>query len=392
MPKTQGEGVSAFLNSVRATAGSSVQSTIPMATATNIVDVGLAVIKAPPLIRNEWMSNIWNKIGLTLQDYPVVSNHLAFLKKGTLEYGQTIEDIYYGLATAEPYWTGMADEDVKLNKYPDPFSVRKIPNRSAFYSTILSRQYTVTRHLTDIKKAFQSTAGVDEFLGALLNAITSREAYDDYRMTVALMARQIQEVQKIDGYAGNIHLITDFNKLNPDNVVTSENCFQNKDFLTYFSNVMKKWSNRMKYLRKDLNLAGVENLLPKQRQRIMMLDDIVTDFETYLLPWAFHNGNLEIGGVDGIDAWYSIGAENEATEGVIVTPEDIQVKATFSTDDGDSPCVAVIYDPEMVKIYNKERIASEQDNAKGNYWNMFDSLEDIYAQSPYRNFVCFMLD
>ena len=73
-------------------------------------------------------------------------------------------------------------------------------------------------------------------------------------------------------------------------------------------------------------------------------------------------------------------------------PEAITVKGQFKTPNGTAICLGVIYDPDMVKIYNKERIASDSQNAKGNYFNYFMSLEDIYACSPYKNFVCFMLD
>ena len=141
----QGKDLSAVLNVIRNTASDAYQSTVPMATATNISDVGEAVLNAPTAIRNEFMSNLYNKIGLTLIDSPVVENDFSFLKKGTLEYGQTIEDLYVGLASAEPYITGMSDGETP----PDPFSIRKLPHYSAFYSTILSRQYHVTRHLTE---------------------------------------------------------------------------------------------------------------------------------------------------------------------------------------------------------------------------------------------------
>ena len=149
MAKQQGSDVSAILNIIRETASSAYQDTVPLATADNIRDVGMAVLTAPQPIKNEFMSNLVNKIGLTLVDYPVVNNHLSFLRKGKLEYGQTIEDIYVGLATAEPYITGMSD-----GEYPDPFKIHKLAHESAFYHTILSRQYALTRHLTDLKKAF----------------------------------------------------------------------------------------------------------------------------------------------------------------------------------------------------------------------------------------------
>lgn len=383
----QGKDLSAVLNVIRNTASDAYQSTVPMATATNISDVGEAVLNAPTAIRNEFMSNLYNKIGLTLIDSPVVENDFSFLKKGTLEYGQTIEDLYVGLASAEPYITGMSDGETP----PDPFSIRKLPHYSAFYSTILSRQYHVTRHLTDLKKAFHNAGGLESFVAGMMNAMVSGENYDDMRATIGLIARQIEAAQTAENFNGVVHLITDFNaRVTADEQVTAETAFNSRDFLQFFTNQLKKYSKRLRHLRSDLNIAGVDNVLPQSRQRIMMLEDITVDFETELLAWAYNGGNLQIGGVDEIDAWYSIGADHTTP---VVSPEDIGVKTTFTTAEGGSTqCVALIYDQDMIKIYNKERIASEQANAKGNYWNMFMSLEDIYAASPYKNFVCFMLD
>lgn len=386
----QGKDLSTVLNAIRATSSSAYQTNIPLATATNIVDVGKAVLAAPSAIRNEFMSNLYNKIGLTLIDSPVIENEFAFLRKGVLEYGQAIEDIYVGLAKSEPYVTGMKEED----EIPDPFSIKKLPHMTAFYSTILSRQYQVTRHLTDLKKAFHNGNGLEQFIAGMMNSMISGENWDDMRASIALIARQIEEgikdAKEPEGkFKGAIHLITDFNKIYPEEVVTAENCMHSKNFLKYMTNQIKKYSRRISRPREDFNLAGVLNSLPKNRQRIIMIEDIAIDFETELLAWAYNQGNLELSGIDYIDAWYSIGATGEKT---VISPEDIKVKGAFSSVKGDAPCVACIYDEEMVKIYNKERVASEQANNKGNYWNMFMSLEDIYACSPFRNFVAFLLD
>lgn len=386
MVKPQGTDISVILNEIRQTASSAYQSAIPVATMANITDVGEAVIKSPQIIRNEMMSNLFNKIGLTIVDYPVVNNHLDFLKKGQLEYGQTIEDIYVGLANAEPYITGMAD-----GEYPDPFKIHKVPHQSAFYNAILSRQYPMTRHLTDLRKAFHGSDSMELFIGGIMNAVTSRMNYDDYRMTVALMARQIEEAAKSTKHKGRVKLVTLFNATVPaEEEVTAATAFNSMKFLQFYSNQMQKWSERLSYLRNDLNLAEVDNLTPVANQRIMMPGDILIDFKTQLLAWAYNSGNLEIGGVDKIDAWYTIGTKNEVAGSVVVTPDDITAKATF-TETG-AMCVGVIYDPNMAKIYNKEYIASTQENGAGNYWNMFTSMEDIFAASPFKNFVYFTLD
>lgn len=374
------------LNKIRATSSSAYQSTVPIATLDNIADVGAAVLNAPSAIRNEFASNLYNKIGMTLIDSPVVENEFAFLKKGKLVYGQTIEDIYVGLVDGQEYVTGMKEGD----SVPDPFSIKKVPHYSAFYSTILSRQYQVTKHLTDLKKAFHEGGGVEKFVAGLMNSMTSGENWDDMRATIGLIARQIEAAQTAPNFKGNVHLITAYNAAY-GKTVTKDTCFQDKDFLAFFANQLKKYSKRLRHVRTDLNIAGVKQNLPQSRQRIMMLEDITVDFDTQLMAWAYNAGKLDIGGVDEIDAWYSIGADH--AQPPVVSPEDIDVKARFTDAAGaGTMCVAVIYDPDMIKIYNKERIASDQPNAKGNYWNYFMSIEDIFAASPYKNFVCFMLD
>lgn len=384
---TQGKDLSVVLNAIRATSSSAYQSTVPLATAANITDVGAAVLNAPVAIRNEFMSNLYNKVGLTLIDSPVIENEFSFLKKGTLEYGQMIEDLYVGLAQAEPYITGMHDGDTG---YPDPFTIKKLPHFSAFYSTILSRQYTVTRHLTDLKKAFHTGGGVEQFVAGMMNALVSGENYDDMRATIGLIARQIEAAQSVANFKGNVHLITDYNALY-SKTVTVDTCFSDQGFIKYFANQLKKYSKRLRHVRTDMNIAGVQQTLPQSKQRIMMLEDITVDFDTELMAWAYHADKFLLNGIDEIDAWYSIGADHTATP--VVSPESIKRKAQFKAATGaGTQCAAIIYDIDMIKIYNKERVASDQANNKGNYWNMFMSLEDIYAASPYKNFVCFMLD
>ena len=381
--KAQGTDISTLLDAIHATASNAYQDTVPLTTASEIQDVGKAIMNAPQAIRNEFMENLINKIGLTLVDYPVVNNKLEFLKKGKLEYGQVIEDLYVGLAQAEPYITGMSN-----GEYADPFSIRKLPHYSAFYHVILSRQYHVTRHLTDLKKAFHGSSSMESFISGMMNAITSKQNYDDYRMTVALLARQIEEASKGDSeHQGRVKLLTLYNATleEGETPLTAENAFQSKGFLQFYANQLKKWASRLTYLRTDLNIAGVEQLTDKSQQRLMMPADILADFDTQLLAWAHTAGKLDIGGVDEIDAWYTIGAQSGET----VTPDDITAKAKIADTIN---CVGLIYDPGMAKIYNKESISGSQANNKSNYWNMFQTEEDIFGASPFKNFVYFTLD
>ncbi len=371
------------LNAIRATATSAYQDTVPMATMENITDVGKAVLNAPDVIKNEFISALVNKIGLTLINSQEFGNPLLGLRKGHMEYGQTIEDIFVEMAEPHEYITGTRDgEDV-----PDQFEINKAITDTAFYYNILGRQYFKTIHEQDLKRAFRSENGLNEFISAIMMAIKNGENYDDYRMTIATMARQIETSVANEKWQGEINLLTLYNAAY-DEELTVDSALKDKGFLTFMSNQFKKWSNRLATPRRDLNNAGVINWIPKSQQRIMMLSDIQADIDTNLMAWAYNNQRLEIGAIDEIDAWYSIGADG--TEAPVVSPDSIEVKGDLGLE-GDNPVVGVIYNADMIKIYSKTRLMSSSHNARGNYYNVFSTFEDIFAASPFHNFVVFTL-
>lgn len=372
-----------ILNAIRSTATNAYQDTVPLATMENFVHVGESVLNGPEVIRNEFLNALVNKIGLQLFNEKEFGNPLMFLKKGHLEYGQTIEDIFVEMAKAHNYITGTREGE----EPPDQYAINKAIADTAFYSVILGRQYWKTIHEQDLKRAFLSQDGLGRLIAAIMLAIKNGENYDDYRMAIAIMARQIEESKKNPKWNGEVKLLTLYNAtVDESDALTVDNCLESKDFLRFMSNQFKKWSNRITKPRSDLNNAGVTNWIPKESQRIMMLGDIQADIDTNLMAWAYNSDRLAIGAIDEIDAWYSIGANSEG----VVSPDDIKVKGDIGLG-GEYPVVAVLYDADMIKIYNKTRKMSQAYNARGHYYNVFSTFEDIFAASPFHNFVVFSL-
>ena len=376
----------AKLNAIRAAATNAYQTTVPLATIDNIKDVGKAVLTAPQTVQNEFYAGIVNLIGMQMIDVMAFTNPLTSLKKGTMEYGMTIEDIYVEMASAHEYNPGTRTG----NTVPDPFQITKASVKAAFYHTQLERQYKVTIHQQDVRRAFMSADPGGTLTSALMQSLRSAEEYDDYRMTVALMARQIEaaETDAATKWNGQINLITDYNALFTK-TITAETALYDKDFLTYMVEQIKLWSNRLAYPRSDLNVAGVINSLPKERQDMIMLGDIDSKLTSYLTPWAYNKADLSIGNFLPIDAWYSIGADDTTPPTAqSISPDDIIVKGELG---GAGPVVAVLYDREMPKIYNKVNITDSAHNGAGHYDNIFRTVADIYAASPFRNFIAFYL-
>ena len=375
--------ISAFLNAVRDTATNAYQNTVPLATADNITDVGNAVLSAPASVQNEFITALVNQIGLVIQESKVFTNPLTGLRKGTMEYGMTIEHIFTEMAESTAYTTGTRG----LESIPDQFAVSKSVVDIAFYSALLSRQYFKTIHRTDLRRAFFNGSQLTSFIQGIMNSLRSAEEFDDYRMTIALLARQIEEAQGVATWKGKIELVTDYNAIYTTDTVTAATALQNQNFLKYMATEIKRWSERLSKPRSDLNIAGVTTWVEKGSQRLTMLGDVEAPLQTNLLAWAFNKEQLDIGTFDKIDSWYSIGAD-DTTPTPVVTPDAISVKGTLDTND---PVIAVLYDPDMLKIYTKTRLMSSAENARGNYYNIFSTLEDIYAASPFSNFVVFTL-
>ena len=393
--------VSTILNTIRATSSSAYQTAVPLATADNIADVGAAVLGLPSTVQNEFIYAA-NKIGLTLMSTTSYENPFLFLKKGKLEHGATIEDLFIEMAAPHEYISGtrMVESETpgvfEQQDVPDQYEIFKLMNKAGFYSTQSERQYAMTIHENDMRRAFLSPDGVGRFISMMYESVRSAENRDDYIMTVALMARQIEEALGEADWKGEVKLITLYNATlpldeseQPIGAVTAATALNDMNFLKFVANQFKKWSNRLKFIRKDLNLAGVETHIPKEQQRIMMLSDIQADLDTNLFAWAYNENRLEIGGFDEIDAWYSIGADG-TTPTPNSLPESINIKSLVAADS--SKVLAVIYDPDMVKIYNKYRTSDVARNARGHYFNTFTTVADIYAASPFKNFVVFTLE
>lgn len=384
-----------ILNAIRQTATDAYQNTVPLATMENFAHVGASVLNAPDTIKNEFLTALVNKIGLQLFNEKEFGNPLSFLQKGTLAYGQTIEDIFIEMSKPFEYKTGtrVADPETgELEAVPDQYSINKSIANTAYYYNIFGRQYWQTIHEDDLSRAFTSGDGLGRLISAIMLSMKNGENYDDYRMAIAIIARQIEEGSKNNKWNGMVNLLTLYNSAN-GTTLTADDALSSKDFLKFMSNSFKKWSNRLTKPRQDLNNAGVTNWVPASSQRIMMLSDIQADIDTNLMAWAYNNDRLEIGAIDQIDSWYSIGVDSGGT----ATPDNIEVKGTLGITTGtgenkkDVPVLAVLYDPAMVKIYNRTRKMTQAFNARGLYYNVFSTVEDIYAASPFHNFVVFSL-
>jgi hypothetical protein len=81
-----------ILNAIRNNSNTNYRDYVPYATpdADSIREIG-AIIMDNPQLQNEFLSALINRIGMVLLTSKMYSNPLAMFKRGTMEYGETIE-------------------------------------------------------------------------------------------------------------------------------------------------------------------------------------------------------------------------------------------------------------------------------------------------------------
>lgn len=189
-----------WLNAVRNEAGIDYQSRIPEATQANVQEVVATLWKYKPYM-NQFIDSLVNRIGLVLFQEWSWSNPLAPLKRGMLQWGETIEEIMVGLIEADEY-------DPYRDELEKEIFGSKTPEVQTNYHTVNRRnRYKITVKEPLLRNAFINNNGLSTFIAQLLAAPQKSDQFDEY----LLMANLFKEMDRAQGgfYNTNIADIAD---------------------------------------------------------------------------------------------------------------------------------------------------------------------------------------
>ena len=90
------------LNAIRNAASTTYQERIPVATQNNITAIGNAMMQYEAT-QNEFLNQLVNRIARVMITSKSYQNQLRPFKRGTMEMGETIEEVFVNMATAHPF-------------------------------------------------------------------------------------------------------------------------------------------------------------------------------------------------------------------------------------------------------------------------------------------------
>ena len=170
-----------IINVIRQNASYEYQSKVPKVTkSTEIPKVG-EVIYGTPAFANEFLNALINRIALVKVKSAIFNNPYVGLKKGYLEFGETVEDIFVQIADVVEFDADKASAREFKRTFP------KV--ESAFYAMNWRVMYPVTIQDKDLYTAFQSLDGVQNLIAKIVDAIYTAAEYDEFLLFSTSLSR-----------------------------------------------------------------------------------------------------------------------------------------------------------------------------------------------------------
>ena len=347
-----------ILNTIRQNASQEYQDSVPVITkATDIPKVG-EVLYGYPALANQFLSALVNRIAMVQIKSATFNNAYAELKKGYLEFGETVEEVFVNLAKAREFSPEKAkDRELK----------RTIPDvRTAFHAMNYRAQYPITVQDEDLKLAFTSVNGVQDLIAKIINSVTTASEYDEFLLFKYLMIKAISH-----------------GKMYP--VSIGDGTDMKQAAVAY-----RGASNKIQFIGTKYNASGVHTNTMKEDQYIFMDADYNAQYDVNVLASAFNMDKATFSGkLKLIDNWTefdndrfsSIIAESDQIEAV--TPEELALMKNVK-------CVLV--DSEWVQIYDNKLQMTEAFVSSGLYWNYNLNVWKTVSSSPFSNAIVFVTD
>lgn len=147
-----------------------------------LADFGKALINYVPGC-NEFLYSLINHIALVNVNYHDFESPLKMFKKGMLEFGDTIEDVFI-----EPIKGIMYQAEVPNTNPGDVYETFKPDIDVVYYKQNREMAYPVTINESILRRAFNSYRDLDKFLSGIMQQLYNGDEIDDFALTMRLLA------------------------------------------------------------------------------------------------------------------------------------------------------------------------------------------------------------
>lgn len=320
--------------------------------------IGEVMMQYTPL-KNAFLSNLVNRIARVIITSRLYENPWSSFKKGIMEFGETVEEIFVELAKPFQFNPEVAEDKVFKRVIPDV--------RAAFHAMNYQKFYKVTVSNDQLRQAFLSWQGITDLIGRIIDTLYTGTNYDEFLVMKYMIARMALN--------GNIYPVTipEVNATNARSVTTQ----------------MVGYGMNFQFMSDAYNAAGVHTYTDPRYLYTILTTDISALFDVEVLALSFNMSKAELLGrqilVDGFGQidnarLAEIFAEDPYTTFTAFTDAEIAQLRSIK---------GLMVDEAWFMIFDNLVNMTEIYNPEGLYWNYFYHVWKTFSTSPFANAVMF---
>lgn len=347
-----------ILNTIRQNASMEYQNLVPEVTKESDIPKVGEVLYGYPALANQFLSTLVNRIASVRVKSATFNDDYVELKKGYLEFGETVEEVFVSIAKAREFSAEKAESRELKRTLPDV--------KTAFHAMNYRVQYPVTIQDEDLRTAFTSMEGVQDLIARIVDAVYTANEYDEYLLFKYLMIKAIAHGKM---YPVSIGDGTDM-----------------KEAAVAFRGM----SNQLGFMSTKYNISGVHTTTPRADQYIFMDAKYNAQYDVNVLASAFNMDKATfMGKLKLIDDWTTF--DNERFD--VITANSDQIEPVTAEELALMKNVkAVLVDREWFQFYDNKNEFTEKYVASGMYWNYFYNVWKTVSSSPFSNAIVFVTD
>lgn len=346
----------AVLNAIRNSASVNYQEHVPIATADaeSVKAIG-AVIMDNVNLQNEFLNALINRIARVVVTSKSYENPWNMFKKGFIEMGETVEEIFIDLIKPFQYDPAVAENELFKREKPDVKSAFHYINYQKFYKVTIERQ--------TLRKAFLTYDGVTDLISDITKQLYTSMNYDEFQSMKYMLA-----VALLNGFVKTTQVDTDTADAG--------------------AIAFKSTSDLFTFMNTDYNPVGVHTLTEKNEQYLIVnsLYNAKMDVET--LATAFNMSKAEfMGHRVVVDSFGKLDIDRLAVlfaddpNYIVIGDDELRLLDAIP---------AVLVDENWFQIYDNLLQFTDVENAQGLYWNYFLHAWKTFSVSPFSQAVAFV--
>lgn len=343
-----------ILNAIRNNASNEYRDYVPAITDVSQLKKIGTIIMDMPALQNQFLSALINRIGRVLISTRLYENPWSRFKKGMLDYGETVEEIFTNIAKPYQFEGSHTSPTTQFKKYmPDV--------RAAFHVMNYQKYYPVTIEQQKLRQAFLSADGVSNLIGDIVNSIYTAANYDEFLTMKYLLARTI-----LNGRMYPIEVAQP----------TADNA---KDIVT----VVKGNSNVLEFPSTKYNPAHVFQHTPKNEQMIFINASFDATVDVNVLASAFNMDKAQFMGQRIlIDSFGSLDTERL---NLLFADDPTYVEITQAELTALDKIPMAVVDEKFFMVFDNLNEFTESYNGELLYWNYFYHQWKTFSTSPFSN-------